>query len=120
MPLGTEEFSQRRNRRSWPESEGFGDDLVEQGFVDSAGERLCRTIGLDDHERWLEGHVETLEHLAGVVLDLWKRQTVAVDELGVGIVGASPRDADEVDLICKFVLDRLDRGGFTVANRSSG
>ena len=101
-------------------SDRFGDDLVQQALVDGAGNRFETAVGLHDHERRLKRHVEAGEHLTRVVVDLGERQPVLVDETLVRLLGAGPCDTDEVDLI--LILDTcfLDRGGFTVADASSG
>ena len=94
--------------------------MGEKGLIDSAGKRFDASIGFDDHHRRLERHVEALEHVARVVLDLGEGQAVLVDEALVAVVVAGPCDADEVDLVTEFLCCRLDRGGFCVAGGSSG
>jgi hypothetical protein len=101
-------------------SVGFGDDLSEQCLVDGAGDQFGRTVGVHDHERRLVGDLEPVEHVARIIADLREGQTMPVDEVLEVVVTAGPRDADEVDLACELRCDLLDRGGFTVADASSG
>jgi hypothetical protein len=101
-------------------SVGFGDDLLEQLLVDGTRDEFGRTVGVHDHERRLVRDLEPVEHVARIVTDLRERQAVTVDEVLEVVVGAGPCDADEVDLVCELRCDLLDRGGFTVADASSG
>lgn len=101
-------------------SAGFADNLVEQALVDRAGDGLGRAVGVDDDQRRLVRNAESIEHVTGVVADLRERQAVLVDESLEGVVTAGPRDADEVGGILKPLGCLLDRGGFTVADASSG
>ena len=65
-------------------------------------------------------NLELGEHFAVVIADLRKRKAVLVDELLIRLLVPAPSDADEVGGVLEFLCCLLDRGGFCVAERSSG
>lgn len=64
--------------------------------------------------------LELVEHLAVVIADLGKRQAMLVDEFLIRLFVACPSDANEVGCVLELLCCLLDRGGFCVAERSSG
>ncbi|MDG2232285.1 MAG: hypothetical protein P8L16_00570 [Ilumatobacter sp.] len=104
---------------SWIVSDGLENDLVEQTLVDRSCNRFGTAVGLHDDERRLEGDIEAGEDVTRVVVDLREGKAMLVDEALVRLLRASPRDANEVDLVLVLNACRLDRGGFTVTGASS-
>lgn len=98
----------------------LGDDLLQQRFVDRSGHGLDTPVGPDDNEGRLIGDAETGVHLTGIVADLGERQAMPIDEVLERVVAAGPGDADEVGGSGELSGDLLDRGGFTIADASSG
>ena len=57
------------------------DQRVEQLFVRGAVQRLHLALREDDGERRLSRYLEAGEYVAGLVVDLWEREIVSVDEI---------------------------------------
>ena len=76
-----------------------GDRMPSRVSSSTAPKSVCTSPGgVDDDEGRLGRDAEAVVDDAGVIADLWERQTVVVDEGLELVVAARPGDTDEVDL----------------------
>jgi hypothetical protein len=80
----------------------------------------CRSVGAYEDPGWLGRHGEVGVQFAVDVEDVGERQPVPGDEALVALRVTGPGDADDGDPLTDCLDCLLDRGGFSVADASTG